>query len=86
MGLNCWTSSKLDTRFNLWAAPEPKASNQGFNVVNGDTESFQNLWPKIAHLLGAQFPKINLKGRRLVLVKHNATRGHRIATLMRIWK
>ena len=54
------TYSRLHAQFNLWAALEPKCKNQAFNVVNGDTESWQSLWPKLArrfhcHILRNQF-------------------------------
>jgi len=62
MGFNCWTSSKLHAQFNMWAALEPKASNEGFNVVNGDCESYQNLWPKIAKLFGCTLPEDQFSG------------------------
>lgn len=45
---DCFTSSKLHAQFCLWAAREPKAANEAFNVVNGDVESWQNMWPKLA--------------------------------------
>lgn len=38
-----FTSSKLHAEFCNWAALEPRAANQAFNVVNGDVESWQNL-------------------------------------------
>lgn len=47
-----FTSSKLHAQFCLWAALEPRAMNQAFNVVNGDTESWQNMWPKLAKRFG----------------------------------
>ena len=52
------TSSRLHAQFNLWAALEksPKVSNQAFNVVNGDVESWSNLWPKLAQKFGLQIP------------------------------
>ena len=36
---------------------EPKASNQAFNVVNGDQESWQNMWPKLARHFGCKVPE-----------------------------
>ncbi|KAI1626143.1 hypothetical protein EDD37DRAFT_332005 [Exophiala viscosa] len=56
LGFNNWTSANLHAEFCLWAALEPKAGNQGFNVVNGDTESWQNLWPQLAARYGAKIP------------------------------
>jgi nucleoside-diphosphate-sugar epimerase len=49
---DCFTSAKLHAEFCAWAATEPRAANQAFNVVNGDTESWQNLWPKVAAHFG----------------------------------
>lgn len=46
---DCFTSSKLHAQFCAWAALEPRAANQAFNVVNGDAESWQNLFPKVAN-------------------------------------
>ncbi len=51
-----FTYSPLHAQFNLWAALEPKCSNQLFNVVNGDAESWQNLWPKVAKRFGTKVP------------------------------
>ncbi|TKA79315.1 hypothetical protein B0A49_03555 [Cryomyces minteri] len=49
---DCFTYSRLHASFNTWAALGPKASNQAFNVVNGDVESWQNLFPKLARKFG----------------------------------
>ena len=43
-----FTSSRLHARFALWAALKPKCGDQAFDVVNGDVESWQNFWPKLA--------------------------------------
>ncbi|KAF2175624.1 NAD(P)-binding protein [Zopfia rhizophila CBS 207.26] len=43
-----FTYSKLHAQFCAWAALEPRAADQAFSVVNGDTESWQNLWPRVA--------------------------------------
>ncbi|KAF2144737.1 uncharacterized protein K452DRAFT_325221 [Aplosporella prunicola CBS 121167] len=51
-GFDCFTHSRLHAQFCAWAALEPRAANQAFNVVNGDTESWQNLWPKLARRYG----------------------------------
>jgi hypothetical protein len=45
---DCFTDSKLHARFCVWAATEAKAENEAFNVVNGDVESWQNLFPLLA--------------------------------------
>lgn len=51
-GFDSFTSSALHARFAVWAALEPRAGGQAFNVVNGDVESWQNLWPKLARRFG----------------------------------
>lgn len=47
-----FTSSKLHAQFCVWAALEPKAANQAFNVVNGDVQGWQDLWPRVAQRFG----------------------------------
>ena len=49
-----FTYSKLHAQFVAWAAREPRAANEAFNVVNGDTETWQNLWPKVANYFGTK--------------------------------
>lgn len=49
-----FTSSKLHAEFCAWAALEPRAANQAFNVVNGDAESWQSLWPRITAYFDAK--------------------------------
>ena len=49
---DCFTSSRLHAQFCLWAAMEPKAAGEAFNVVNGDVESWQNMWMKVAGYFG----------------------------------
>lgn len=57
MAFNCWTSANLHAKFCLWAAQAPNAANQVFNVVNGDTQSWQALWPRIAARFGCTVPR-----------------------------
>ena len=47
-----FTSAKLHAKFCAWAALDLRAANEAFNVVNGDVESWQNLWPKVAEYFG----------------------------------
>lgn len=56
LAFNCWTSAELHARFCLWAVSAEGAANQCFNVINGDTESWQNLWPKVAERYGCTLP------------------------------
>lgn len=44
-GFDCFTSADLHAKFCEWAVLESLAANEAFNVVNGDVESWQNLWP-----------------------------------------
>ncbi|KAL4893271.1 hypothetical protein BDV59DRAFT_28798 [Aspergillus ambiguus] len=53
---NCWTSADLHAKFCLWAATAPGAGNNIFNVINGDTDSFQHLWPRLAERFGCSIP------------------------------
>lgn len=52
VGFDSFMCSKLHARFCVWAALEPRAAGQAFNVVNGDVESWQMLWPKLAKRFG----------------------------------
>jgi nucleoside-diphosphate-sugar epimerase len=54
--MTCFTSAKLHAEFCVWAALTPKCGNQTFNVINGDVESWQNLWPRLAARYGVKVP------------------------------
>ena len=56
-----FTYSRLHADFNLWAAMEPAATNEAFNVVNGDSESWQNMWPKLAKRFSCHIPRNQFK-------------------------
>ena len=51
---DCFTNSKLHGQFCAWAALEPRAANEAFNVANGDADSWQNLWPKVTNFFGTK--------------------------------
>ncbi|CAJ2507168.1 Uu.00g083540.m01.CDS01 [Anthostomella pinea] len=57
LAFNTWTSSKVHAEFCLWAGKAPNAKNQRFNVVNGDTQSWQDLWPRMAARFGCNVPE-----------------------------
>lgn len=57
LAFNNWTSAKLHAEFCLWAGKTPYANNQRFNVVNGDTQSWQDLWPRLAASFGCSIPE-----------------------------
>lgn len=67
-----FTSSKLHADFCLWAAQEPKASNQDFNVINGDIQVWENLWPKLAKRFGCTVKEDQFSG------KENSTLSSRL--------
>ena len=58
-----FTDSKLHARFCRWAALEPGCKNQAFNVVDGDVQSWQTLWPKLADRFGLAVPADQFKGQ-----------------------
>ncbi|KAI8961198.1 NAD(P)-binding protein [Daldinia sp. FL1419] len=57
LAFNGWTSARLHAEFCLWAGKTPNANNQRFNVVNGDTQSWQDLWPRMAARFGCNIPE-----------------------------
>jgi len=63
MSYNCWTSSKIHAEFCIWASQARSAGNQAFNVVNGDTESWQDMWPKLAKRFGCTVPAKMFEGK-----------------------
>lgn len=58
-----FTCSKLHAKFCLWAALEPKAANQAFNAVNGDVQSWQDLWPRVAQRFGMKVKPDQFAGK-----------------------
>jgi nucleoside-diphosphate-sugar epimerase len=42
------TDAGLLARATVWAATEPRAANQAFNINNGDMFRWSEMWPKIA--------------------------------------
>ncbi|MCJ1449059.1 MAG: hypothetical protein MMC23_009578 [Stictis urceolatum] len=52
-----FTASKLHAHFCVWAALAPGAANQAFNVINGDVQTWENLWPKLARRFGCRVPQ-----------------------------
>lgn len=51
-----YTSAALHAAFCVWAALEPRAADQAFNVVNGDVQSWQAMWPRLARRYGLKVP------------------------------
>lgn len=54
---DCFTSSRIHAEFNLWAALNPDVSNQAFNVHDGDAQSWQTMWPRLAAYFDLSVPK-----------------------------
>ncbi len=50
--LTQFTDLALLGRSVAWMATEPRCANQGFNVVNGDTPRWSELWPDFAAAFG----------------------------------
>lgn len=57
-----FTSSRQHAKFCVWAALEPRAGGEAFNVVNGDVTSWQVLWPKLAKRFGVKVPRDQFEG------------------------
>lgn len=57
-----FTSSKLHAEFCEWAATAPKAAGQAFNVVNGDVQSWQDMWPRLARRFGMRVAREQFRG------------------------
>ncbi|KAF9633306.1 NAD-dependent epimerase/dehydratase [Lasiodiplodia theobromae] len=51
-----YTSAALHAQFCVWAALEPRAADEAFNVVNGDVQSWQAMWPRLARRYGLKVP------------------------------
>ncbi len=49
-----YTNAQLLARAMAWAATSPRARNQDFNIANGDTFSWQDIWPALAQSFGMQ--------------------------------
>jgi nucleoside-diphosphate-sugar epimerase len=41
-------------RAMLWASTDPRAANQAFNIGNGDSFRWNDMWPRIAAMFGMQ--------------------------------
>lgn len=58
---DCFTSARFHAVFCLWASQEQGCSNEAFNVVNGDTQSWQTLWPLLAKRFDLKVPAQQFK-------------------------
>jgi nucleoside-diphosphate-sugar epimerase len=48
------TDAGLLAKATVWAATEPAAANQAFNITNGDLFRWNELWPKLAEWFGLE--------------------------------
>lgn len=67
IGLNDVTDARILAQQMVWAAEEPNAANEAFNVANGDVIRWRELWADIAGYFGvpvAEYPgdHVPLKG------------------------
>lgn len=74
------TDADLLARVSLWAATEPRAANEIYNVSNGDTFRWENLWPWLGEKLGLAIsgPPMGIR-----LVNHMRDKGADWARLSR---
>jgi nucleoside-diphosphate-sugar epimerase len=48
------TDADLLARAMVWAATDPRAANQAFNINNGDLFRWEEMWPKLAGMFSMQ--------------------------------
>jgi nucleoside-diphosphate-sugar epimerase len=48
------TDAGLLARATVWAATDPRAANQAFNINNGDLFRWSEMWPKLADYFGLE--------------------------------
>lgn len=48
------TDARMVARQLEWAATEPRAANEAFNIVNGDTFHWRDMWELVAAGLGVE--------------------------------
>ncbi|KAK3899412.1 Iridoid synthase [Staphylotrichum tortipilum] len=57
-----FTSAPLHARFCEWAVTEPRCARQAFNVADGDVQSWQDLWPRLAARFGMRVAPEQFEG------------------------
>lgn len=53
-GTDDCSDARLLAEFTIWASTTKAASNQAFNMANGDYFAWRYMWPRIASFLGAK--------------------------------
>jgi hypothetical protein len=72
-----FTDSGLLARASLWAATSERASNEAFNITNGDIFRWERMWDDVARHLGlGTAPPVPL-----TLTRHMADKGRLWASL-----
>ncbi|KZO96371.1 hypothetical protein CALVIDRAFT_537144 [Calocera viscosa TUFC12733] len=56
-GFDTLSYAPLIAQFQIWCALTPAAGGEGFNIVNGDTASWQRMWPRLAKRFGCKVPE-----------------------------
>jgi nucleoside-diphosphate-sugar epimerase len=65
------TESSHFARAALWAAIEPRAANQAYNITNGDYFRWRNVWPRIAGVFGMKVGEV----QTISLTQHMADKA-----------
>jgi hypothetical protein len=66
-----FTYSVLHAEFCEWAILEPKCANQAFNMFNGEVESWENMWPRLAARFGMKVKADQFSGPEGKLAQRN---------------
>ena len=61
---------KLIAEATRWAATEPAAANQHFNLTNGEVFSWKDLWPDVSDVLGVEHSEVEPFSMAEELPKH----------------
>lgn len=65
------TDATLLAKATVWAATEPQAANQAFNINNGDLFRWKDLWPKIAKYFNMEVDTLPLNLQTMMSDKEN---------------
>ena len=58
------TDAGLLARAMVWAATDPRAANQAYNINNGDLFRWEEMWPKLAGYFDLRSPRPSREPRR----------------------
>lgn len=68
-----YTYSVLHAAFCEWAILEEKCANQAFNVHNGEPETWENMWPRLAARFG-----MKVKADQFTAPEHNLSQKNKL--------